>query len=305
METTTLPRVALILVNWNGKSDTLECLASISAIEYPNVQVIVVDNDSHDDSVQAIQTAFPQITILENSANLGFTGGNNVGIKHALRDGADYLFLLNNDTTIEAQAIGELVRVAQENSRFGLLSPIVHYYDNPDEPWFAGAQLDLSRGMAVHDNSQPPHRTDPVRQLPWASGCTMFLPAEVMRRVKGFDDRFFLNWEDVDLSLRVRRAGFKIGLVPSSRVLHKVGKSLNKRASVGTGYYYWLRNNLLLVRLHSGRCKNRATVAVIGRQLRGALIPILRREKQGWKILQIMLRAWKDHVFHRYGTRPH
>ncbi len=302
-----VPRVAVILVNWNGKADTLECLASLSAIEYSNVQIIVVDNGSHDDSATCIRNAFPAVELIETKANLGFTGGNNVGIKCALKSDANFIFLLNNDTTIEPQAINELVKSAQENPSFGLLTPVVNYYDRPAEAWFCGSRLDMKRGIAVHDNAHPLQRDEGIRETAWASGCTMFFPADVLRRLRGFDDRYFLNWEDVDLSLRVRRAGFKIGLVPSARVFHKVGRAFEQAQASGsaTGLYYSFRNNLLLVRLHSGRWAWSATLCVLGRQLRERARMIAHKNPHAWKGLKVACRAARDHLLRRYGARPH
>src|SRR5262245_13324392 len=107
------PKVAVILVNWNGKADTLACLESLRQDSYVNKQAIVVDNGSTDDSVRVIRDSFPATTLLEAGANLGFTGGNNIGIEHALRSGADYIFLLNNDTTVDPSAIFALVQSAE------------------------------------------------------------------------------------------------------------------------------------------------------------------------------------------------
>lgn len=298
---TVTPKVAVILVNWNGKADTLECLASLRGIEYSNLEIVVVDNGSHDDSASAIRAAFPNVNVIETGDNLGFTGGNNKGIEQVLEDGADYVFLLNNDTTIDAQAIGELVKAAQQNPDCGLLTPLVFYYDTPDEVWFGGARLDLARGIAVHDNSQVP-RPDELRQLAWASGCTMFFPAEVLRRARGFDERFFLNWEDVDLSLRVRAMGFKIVLVPSAKVWHKVGRSMTQTAPSMGSFYYSLRNNLLLVSLHGGQQSKVALRAVLRRQLRERLRAIFRRRARSGKALVVALRAWNDFRRGRFGA---
>ena len=297
------PRVCVILVNWNGRDDTLECLDSLRAIEYSNLQILVVDNGSRDDSVDALRAAFPDVEIIETKANLGFTGGNNVGIRRALSNGADFVFLLNNDTTIAPRAISELVKAAQENPKFGLLTPVINYYDRPDEAWFGGARLDIKNGIAVHDNSYPPQTGETLREIPWASGCAMFFPAELLRRLKGFDDRFFLNWEDVDLSLRVRRAGFKIGLVPSARVWHKVGRSFEQTSHSASGLYYGFRNNLLLARLHGGRFALRATLCIVGRQARERLRMIRRRNPQGWPNMKVAWRAGTDHLWRRYGAR--
>lgn len=295
------PYVAIIIVNWNGKADTLECLASLRQDCYPNKQIIVVDNGSADDSVPAIRAAHPEVTILETGANLGFTGGNNAGIEYALQQGADYLYLLNNDTTVEPDALQALVEAAEADASYGLLTPVIRYYDQPEEAWFAGSRMDLARGLAVHDNSRIPEKRESPIQIPWASGCAMLLRAALIRQIGGLDERYFLNWEDVDLSLRVRALGSNIGLVPAARIYHKVSRSFG--ASSGVGHYYYVRNNLLLVLLHSGSSYRKAALSIVLNCLRENLRAIKNRRVNASNSMPITCRAIRDHSLRRYGRR--
>lgn len=291
------PKVAIIIVNWNGKADTLECLFSLGEDTYQNKQIIVVDNGSTDDSVSVIRAAYPVVTVLETGANLGFTGGNNVGIDYALKQGADYVFLLNNDTTVEPDALIALVEAAEVDLSYGLLTPVIHYFDTPAEAWFAGSQMNLARGVAFQDNHNIPERNQPPHAIPWACGCAMLVRSEVIKRVGGFDDRYFLNWEDADLSVRIRAQGHILGIVPQARIYHKVGRSFQRS---GTGQYYYVRNNLLLVSLHSRKVLH-ASLYIIIERLRESLRAIKNRQPASARMLFYTLRAIQDHFLHRYG----
>lgn len=244
------PRVAIIIVVWNGKADTLECLQSLSADTHPNKEIVVVDNGSSDGSAEDIRRDFPTTTILQTGKNLGFTGGNNVGIRHALANGADYIYLLNNDTTVEPDALAQLVAAAEKDPSCGLLAPIIYEYYPPRKIWFAGSKMELERGAAWHDNSHIPAPTEAPYELPWATGCAMLIPASLMRELEGFDDRYYLSWEDVDLCVRVRKAGRKVVAVPPSIIYHKGGRSGLRMTGIRN--YYAVRNSLLLMRKHSG-----------------------------------------------------
>jgi len=292
------PRVAIIILIWNGREDTVECLESLREDTYPDKHIIVVDNGSSDDSVTYIRARFPEVTVIENHANLGFTGGNNVGIREAITQDADFVYLLNNDTTVEPDALEALVAVAELEPRFGLLSPVMHYFDPPREIWFAGSRITLGNGLAVHDNSRQPQRTDAPYEVPWASGCAMLLRTSLASALDGFDDRFFLTFEDVDLSLRVRQAGFLVGAVPAARIYHKGGRS-GKRIS-GIGYYYVVRNKLLLVRQHSGFGYLPAALRIVGFHL-WDLVRSHWESKTRLRYLRSIFDAVADHLLCRYG----
>ena len=118
MDRTELPLIYIIILNWNGLQDTLECLGSILKMDYPNFRVVVVDNNSTDNSVDIIRKAHPQVSLIENKENLGYTGGNNTAMRYAMQHSADYVWLLNNDTTVEADTLSKLVFAAEESSTF-------------------------------------------------------------------------------------------------------------------------------------------------------------------------------------------
>lgn len=291
--------VAIIILNWNGCADTLECLHSLARDEYPAKDVIVVDNGSTDNSVRSIRESFPLVKVLAIGRNLGFTGGNNVGIRHALESGADYIYLLNNDTVSDPRALTNLVEKANTAEGFGLFTPAIYYYDEPRAIWFGGSSLDLALGSATHAAGQYPAAGNSPSELPWASGCAMLIPAGVARKLSGFDERFFLNWEDVELSLRVVQLGLRIGLVSEARIYHKVSRSLSGMGS--TGFYYHVRNNLLLLRLHGGRSRYFASCRVLSSRMRETLRTIRSGQPNGWRQLSMLCRAVWDDLIGHYG----
>ena len=293
-------RVAIILVNWNGQRHTLECLASLREDTYADKYTIVVDNGSSDDSVAVIRSRFPDVLVLEAGENLGFTGGNNLGMRRALEDGVDYLYILNNDTVVEPDALSALVQAAEFCSDYAIFTPVIHYYDDRSQTWLAGTNMDMMRGSAVHDNSRIPARDEPMREIPWASGCALLIRASVLQQVGCFDVRYFYLWEDVDLCLRVRAAGHKIGIVPAARIYHKVSQTFQAASSIY--WYYQIRNNLLCARLHSGPAYRRAVRVMLRQYFKDCRYYMQGRIK-GANPLPPTLRAIRDHFTQRYGMR--
>lgn len=293
-----MPNVWIIIVNWNGLEDTQECLASLRQDHYGDKHILIIDNGSSDNSATALCGAYPEVEVIQAGTNLGFTGGNNLGIRHALAAGADYVYLLNNDTTSEPHALEALVAAAEAYPEYGLVTPVIHYYDHPEEAWFAGSQLDLSRGTAVHDNSHVPARDATPIEIPWASGCAMLIRAEWLRRLQGFDDRYYLNWEDVDFCLRLRALGKTVGLVPAARVYHKVGRSFAKS---NTGRYYHIRNQLLLVSQYAGRRARWTAGGVIAERLLESVLDRNRVRSDLGQSLPLIWRAVSDHWHGHYG----
>lgn len=291
----TEPRVVVILVNWNGKEDTLECLRSLREDQYKNKHVIVVDNGSSDDSPRAIRFAFSDTEVLETGDNLGFTGGNNVGIARALEQHADYIFILNNDTTLEPDAVRALVQTAESYPGYGMFTPLMYAYDPPRDIWFAGSRLDLSHGIALHDNTRLPQPTDAPYEVPWTSGCAMFFRAGLLDSLGGFDDRYYYYYEDVDICMRVQKAGSKIAVAPAARIYHKMGRSGSK-VSYFFIEYYGVRNHLLLVSTHLPEKRLLASYYALRAGLsRCRRVPPHRVRLSG------LLRAVSDHLRGRYG----
>lgn len=241
------PKVVIIILNWNGWRDTVECLESILRNDYPNYQVIVVDNGSTDGSVRRIKEKFPYITLIETGSNLGYAGGNNVGISYALEQGADYVLILNNDTTIEPTTLTAMVEVAKETG-----ASVV-----------GGLIKDSSDGKVLFAKSRYPAMmfySEPQQDIPnqkwWESdrveGSAMLLSCDLLKerwRSLGYflDESLFLYCEEIELALWCRQVNRKSIVVGDAVVYHKVGKSSGGKGSP-IQFYYLTRNRLLLAR---------------------------------------------------------
>lgn len=226
------PRVSIIILNWNGLDDTLECLESLTRITYPNYEVIVVDNGSEGNDVEVLQARFGgYVQMIVNDKNYGFSEGNNIGMRHALQAEVEYILLLNNDTTVAPDFLSELVKVGESDSAIGLLGPKAYFYHEPDVIWFAGGKISLlsrtsNRGYRQVDRGQ----YDKVDNVDFISGSCMLIKRRALESVGLLDAAYFFAFEDVDLSLRSLRAGFRNVFVPSSRIWHKVFRIRNKGA---------------------------------------------------------------------------
>lgn len=292
------PKVVVIVVIWNGLEDTLECLRSLLQDSYPNLEIVVVDNGSTDGSVDVIRAKQFPVRIVSVGANLGFTGGNNIGLIEAQKLGARYAFLLNNDTTIEKGAIRALVDAAEATPDAGIVSPVMHYFDVPRDIWFAGGKVVLGKGQAYHDGTLFPSRQDGPYQTRWVSGCAMLVRMIAIDQVGGLDDRFYLTWEDVDWCLRMQKEGWKVAVVPRARIFHKGGRSGQKLTDIGS--YYAVRNSLLLASKHAGVGYYSALFHVLAFHLKSGLRAALGDRR---KILATTFEGLRDHLFQRYGRR--
>ncbi len=244
------PLVYIVIVNWNGWQDTSMCIRSCQKLVYPNFRILVVDNGSSDNSEMTLRGMFPDLEVLQTGRNLGFSGGNNVGIQSGLDHGADYIWLLNNDTTVDPHALNGLVDAAEEHNNSGIFGSKIYYYDDPNRLWFAGGWINRRIGRTGHfgsgelDNGQ----YDKLRQVDYVSGCSFLIPRELVSAIGLLDTRYFLLFEETDWNERARLRGRNIYFVPSSKVWHKISQSLKKSWS---GYYYYLtRNSLLFTAKH-------------------------------------------------------
>ena len=245
-----LPLVYALTLNWNRADETLACLETLAAQTFPRLRLLVVDNGSTDDSAARIRAAFPQVEVLTNRRNLGFAAGANVGLRRALAAGADLVFLVNNDTLIDAPAVEHLV--AHMRPEVGIAAPLIYYADEPERIWSAGGQVrrlllekyDDRQGQVDWGGWTGPLERD------FVTGCGVMLSRRLLERVGLFDERFFMYYEDSDLCLRARRAGFRILVVPQARMWHKVARSSGGRDSANERY--WMaRSSVLFFRKHA------------------------------------------------------
>jgi GT2 family glycosyltransferase len=237
--------VYVIILNWNGWNDTVECVESCLKLTYSSFRILIVDNGSTDDSESLLRERFPHIELIQTGSNLGFAGGNNSGIRYALDHSADYVWLLNNDTVVAPDALTALVTAAQREPKAGMLGSKIYYFDEPGRLWFAGGWINYRIGRTGHIGSGETDsgQYDAVREVDYLTGCSLLVSRDVCNAVGLMDERFFLLFEEVDWNERTRRCGRKIVFVPSSVVRHKVSRSLEQNWA---GYYYYLTRNSLL-----------------------------------------------------------
>jgi GT2 family glycosyltransferase len=243
------PRVAIVVLNWNGLADTLACLESLAGVDYPSYDIVVVDNGSTDGSVAVIREQFPDVVLIENDENLGFAGGNNVGLQWVLERGSDYALLLNNDTEVALNFLHLLVETAEADSTIGIAGPTIYYHEQPQIVWSAGGGIDWRRGqtwmMGLNEHDVGQFGEEP-RKVDFVTGCCMLVRRAVLEQVGLLDERFFAYYEETEWCVRAQRAGFKIVHVPQAKIWHKI--PLDARESSPVVHYYMTRNRLLFLK---------------------------------------------------------
>ena len=241
---------AVVVLNYNGWDDTLRCLQSL-ADGSPDADVLVVDNGSHDPPPEDLARRWPGVRLLRNGQNLGFTGGMNVGINACLERGADTVTVLNNDTVVPPGVIARLGDVAATGVA---VSPEVRYLGRPDRVWFGAGGVEPSTNLPHHLPPEAFSKADAagLRSTAILAGCCLTADADTWRRVGLFDERYFLNFEDSDWSVRAQRSGVPLAVDTSVTIGHAVSASFTGAYSY-LGLYYYARNGLLFGRAHHAK----------------------------------------------------
>jgi GT2 family glycosyltransferase len=243
------PHVSIVILNWNGKGMLQECLRSASNLEYPSYDIVVVDNGSTDGSQDFVRHDFPEVHLIENKRNLGFAEGQNTGIRYSMMSGADFLFILNNDITLDRNVLRELVAAFEEDASIGIAGPILYHADRPTVVQKAGAMISWRTGRTPYlsagalDGALSP-KTIPVDSV----GMFLAKPA-LFERIGFFDARLFSYWEDTDLCLRAKKAGYRVVCVPAAKIWHNEGSTAAKVPGLRT--YYLTRNRFWMERKYA------------------------------------------------------
>ena len=252
-------KIGIIILHYKGKNLTINCLTSLEGLKDSNISLIkiLVDNNSPE-PIEGLEKKFKDIVILKNSQNLGFAEGNNVGIRYALKNGARWVLILNNDTTVAPDLLIQLIKQSSLINQSGILGPKIYfapgfeYHKNRYKPaqrgkvfWYAGGIIDWRnvycshRGVDEVDEGQ----YDRVEETDFVSGCAMLVKKEVFEKIGLFDPRYFLYLEDVDFCQRAKKAGFKIIYVPDGKVWHYNASSSQVGGALHD--YFITRNRLL------------------------------------------------------------
>jgi GT2 family glycosyltransferase len=299
-----VPHVATVVLSWNGRNDTVACLNSLAQLDWPRHTAIVVDNGSTDDTVAAVDAQFPDAVVVETGRNLGFAEGNNVGLRQALAIGADYVLLLNNDTVVHPQLLNELVAEAEQQPDAGAFCPLIYYLDPPDRIWFAGARFDARRGHNGRHTGygeRDAGQYTAVREIGRGTGAAMLVRRAAIEQVGFLDGELFLQVEDVEWSLRMRVAGWRILFVPAARVWHKVSCTVGGEHAPATAYYE-VRNTLAVCDRYAprrGLARLRRAATVLG-----VAVVHARRGRRPAANVRAAIDGWRDWRDGRLGPRP-
>ena len=240
--------VAIIILNWNGLGDTIECLESLRRITYPSCKIVVVDNGSKGNDASILEEKYGKaVHIIRSKTNMGVAGGCNMGIRWALKTDATHILFLNNDTTVERRFLDELVEVANSDQKIAVVGPKIYYSEDPHRIATVGGTVNFWTGNAplVGRATIDRGEFEDVREVDYVSGCALLIKKEVIGRIGMFDEDYFAYYEETDLCTRARRSGYKAVVAPKSVIWHKGGRS-DKSGEISL--YFMTRNRFLFMK---------------------------------------------------------
>ena len=259
------PKVCIVLLNYNGTDDAIECLASLNDISYDNYNIVIVDNASTDDSMdrldeylrtlddeykvfsspeQAMECNESQArwTLLQTCHNGGFGYGNNIGIKYALTNNADYILTINNDTVVDPNFLEPMVELCEKDKYIGIVSGKIYYYDRPDVIWFNGGSFNRYTAKVGHANfNEKDIGQCPPETITFISGCVWLVPRAIFVHIGLINEEYFMYVEDLEYSQRVLSQGYTLKVCQKSHIWHKVGGSTGGYLSEFS--IYWMARN--------------------------------------------------------------
>ena len=242
-------KVSIIILNWNGLDDTVDCLQSLKEINYPDYNIIIVDNGSKGNDAEILKGKFGEyVHIIENDKDYGFAGGCNIGIRYALRNfEPDYILLLNNDTVVAPDFLAEMVSVAESNPSIGIAGPKIYFYHDPDKIQAIGGQINWRTGMTsmLGIGETDVGQFNEIREVDWVVGCALLIKREVLQTIGLLYERYFAYFEETDWCVRCSRAGYLVIYAPGARVWHKKRWSMEEIS--GLTMYYVTRNRFLFM----------------------------------------------------------
>ena len=254
-------KLAIILVNWNSFELTKDTLESLQKTTYTNYDCIVVDNGSADGSGDLIESTFPNCIVLKSITNKGFTGGNNIGMDYALQYGYEYIMMLNNDVAVEPNFLEPLIAKLDQDASVGAVQPLIYFHHDRNLIWNAGSRYLSWIGLPL---TLMYFRKDPLRlqmnmqkKIDWITGCAFMIRASVLRKTGTLKEPYFIYFEDVDLSFRIKQAGYQLGYVPESVIYHIAGMSHKSKTKEKEGFlnpkvhYLNGRNRIWFLKAHT------------------------------------------------------
>jgi GT2 family glycosyltransferase len=298
------PHVAVVVLSWNGRDETLACLESVSGSDWPNTTTIVVDNGSDEEIGPAVGEHFPDAVVVRNETNLGFAGGMNTGTRKALEIDADYVLLLNNDTDVDVAMIRKLVEAAEQHPDAGIVSPLDFFRDSPKVISMIGLRFDPRRGYQggpLGRGERDDGQFQGVREVDASAGTAMLVPLPVVREIGLLDEDLFFYIEDIDWALRMRKAGKRIYAAMEARLWHAQAATSGGEDTPRVTYYT-TRNTFVVTARHAPMRGPRRAIRhleILSANLLHAL-----RCRHPLANSRAVLVGWRDYLRGRLGPGP-
>lgn len=246
------PNIQVVVLNWNNYVDTKECIESLQKSQLQPRGIAVVDNGSQDGSIERLQQNFGEyscIKFIRNESNYGFARGMNVGIRYALDQNAEYIFLLNNDSIVDKNCIGHLLAEVNKDPFVGIAGPRIFYYKDPQRIWQGGGYFSRIKAGVINPekNNLAVKYSEDTKYVTFLTGCAVLIKCEVFEKIGFFDEDYFFYNEDLDFCIKAIRAGFRLHYVPEANVWHKI-KNVAKDRTTPFVLYHLAKSNILLLR---------------------------------------------------------
>ncbi len=252
------PLVYILVLNWNNYHEAIECVTSCKQLDYPNFRILILDNGSTNDSVEKLGNCFPETKLIQTEANLGYSAGNNIGIRYALGKGSSYVWILNPDVRVEKNTLSIMASVLVDDSSVGICGPRVIHGKTPNRFSFDGLSLESDKGyqwrfnvIEQHSKAIRPFLVD----VDCVSGCSMLIRSDLLHSIGLFSEDFFLYYEDVELSFRARDHGWRTVVCTGTSVMHDKNVQAKKQA---TGFRVE-RSRIIFARLR-GNCRLKSLI---------------------------------------------
>ena len=244
------PLVYLVILTWNQRETILECLVSATRMTYPNFRIVVVDNGSTDGTAETIKARFPNVEVVVNERNLGYPGGCNVGLRYALEQGAEYIFAINNDVSVDPAILDELMRETAPD--VGILTPKIYFAGDPKRIWSVGGRRNRLTLEMNHrgDHELDQGQWDQVLERDYLIGCAHLFSRSLLEEIGLLDAGYFLYYDDLDICIRAQQAGYRLLMAPQAHMWHKVADS-SGGVDTPRERYYMARSNVRFLRKHA------------------------------------------------------
>jgi len=250
----THPKVSIIMLNWNGLEDTIECLESLKEITYPNYEVVIVDNGSKGNDADVLEKKYKDyIRLIRNERNFGFCKGNNVGIKYALKTlNPDFILLLNNDTIVDKNFLDKLIEGAKNGPKsVGIVGPTIYHYYEPERIWFNFGSTNWLRMNTRQIGPLKKTSSEKNKEFHLISGCCMLIKSKLFQEVGYFNEKLFAHYEDFDLCFRARKQGYSLLYIPESKIWHKISAAIGQDSEFYN--YFQIRNRIWMGKKYLSR----------------------------------------------------